>query len=140
MYSGYLYGILHKNWTAKSEVRFEKFSRPQISKPHQIDTLSIPIGVDYFNPQGLFANLTGTFVHQKVSPHGTKNDGIEKFFLVDAAIGYRLPNRRGIFSLEARNIFDESFLFQNLNFQTSEPVVSRFIPTRTIFARVTLNF
>lgn len=140
LYSGYLYGILHKNWTAKSEVRFEKFSRPQISKPHQIDTLSIPIGVDYFNPQGLFANLTGTFVHQKVSPHGTKNDGIEKFFLVDAAIGYRLPNRRGIFSLEARNIFDESFLFQNLNFQTSEPVVSRFIPTRTIFARVTLNF
>ncbi|PXW88856.1 FecR family protein [Nitrosomonas sp. Nm84] len=141
LYYGYLYGALHKNWSARSEVRFEKFSRSQKSNgPDQINTLSIPIGVDYFNPQGSFANLTGTFVHQKVDPHDTKNDGIEKFFLVDASIGYRLPGRRGIFSLEARNIFDEFFLFQNLNFQTSEPVISRFVPTRTIFARVTLNF
>lgn len=139
LYYGYLYGVLHKNWITKSEVRFEKVTRPSLD-PNQIDTLSIPVGIDYFRPNGLFANLTGTFVHQKVDRKGINNEGIEKFFLVDASIGYRLPNRRGILSLEARNIFDEFFLFQNLNFQTSESVITRFVPTRTIYARVTLNF
>ncbi|WP_292919482.1 TonB-dependent receptor [Nitrosomonas sp.] len=141
LYRAYLYGLLHTNWTAKSEIQFEKFSRAETSAgPHQIDTLSIPTGVDYFNPQGFFANLTGTFVHQKIDRQGNQNEGVDKFFLVDASVGYRLPNRRGIVSLEARNLFDESFLFRNINFQTSEPVNSRFVPTRTIFARVTLNF
>ncbi|WP_258039448.1 TonB-dependent receptor domain-containing protein [Nitrosomonas ureae] len=141
LYRAYLYKLLHTHWTARSEIQFEKFSRAETSAgPHAIDTLSIPTGIDYFSPKGFFANLTGTFVHQKVDRQGSQNEGIDKFFLVDASIGYRLPNRRGLFSLEARNIFDESFLFRNVNFQTSEPVNSRFIPTRTIFARVTLNF
>ncbi|QOJ25076.1 MAG: TonB-dependent receptor [Gammaproteobacteria bacterium] len=141
LYYVYLYGILHKNWTVKSEVRFEKLLRPPRSDElNRIDTLSMPIGIDYFSPQGIFANLTGTFVHQKVNRRGEINDGVEKFFLVDASVGYRLPKRMGILSLEARNIFDETFLFQDINIQTSQSVVSRFVPTRTIFARVTLNF
>lgn len=141
LYYGYLYGILHKNWTVKSEVRFEKLSRaPKSDELSQLDTLSMPIGIDYFSPQGIFANLTGTFVHQKVIRRGEINDGVEKFFLVDASVGYRLPKRMGILSLEARNIFDETFLFQNINIQTSQSVASRFVPMRTIFARVTLNF
>lgn len=141
LYRGYIYGLLHKNWTAKSEIQFEKFSRAETpAGPHQIDTLSIPTGIDYFNPQGFFANLTGTFVHQEVDRKGTKNEGIDKFFLIDASIGYRLPNRRGIVSLEAKNIFDNHFLYRNANFMTPELVSPHFIPTRTIFARVTLNF
>ncbi len=141
LYRAYLYGLLHTNWTAKSEIQLEKFSRAETSAgPHNIDTFSIPTEVDYFNPRGFFANLTGTFVHQKIDRQGDQNEGIDKFFLVDASVGYRLPNRRGIVSLEARNLFDESFLFRNINFQTSEPVNSRFVPTRTIFVRITLNF
>jgi len=141
LYRTYIYGLLHKNWTAKSEMQFEKFSRAETTAgPHQIDTLSTPTGVDYFNPRGFFANLTGTFVHQKVDRKADQNEGIDKFFLVDASVGYRLPNRRGMLSLEARNIFDEHFLYRNANFMTPELVNPRFIPTRTIFARVTLNF
>jgi tetratricopeptide (TPR) repeat protein len=139
LYYGYLYGVLHKNWVAKSEIRFEKFSRPQ-SELQQIDTLSAPIGIDYFNPNGFFANLTGTFVRQKVERLGREKEGTEKYFLVDASIGYRLPNRKGILSLEARNLFDEYFLFQHINFSTSQAVDSRFVPTRTIVARITFNF
>lgn len=141
LYYGYLYGILHKNWTVKSEIRFEKLLRsPRSDDLNRLDTFSMPIGIDYFSPQGIFANLTGTFVHQKVDRRGEINDGVEKFFLVDASVGYRLPKRMGILSLEARNIFDEAFLFQNINIQTSQSIVSRFVPMRTIFARVTLNF
>lgn len=141
LYRGYVYGLLHKRWTAKSEIQFEKFSRAETTAgPHQIDTLSIPTGIDYFNPQGFFANVTGTFVHQEVGRKGVLNEGIDKFFLVDASVGFRLPNRRGIISLEGRNLFDEYFLYRNANFMTPELINPRFIPTRTIFARVTLNF
>ena len=140
LYYGYLYGILHKNWTARSEARFERFSRP-LDKLQLIDTLSVPIGIDYFSEKGIFANLTGTFVRQKVKREGNvENEGTEKYFLIDASLGYRLPNRRGILSLEARNLFDEHFLFQHINYSTSQAVDSRFVPTRTIFARVTFNF
>lgn len=140
LYHGYLYGTLHKNWVAKSEVRLERFSRPH-AELQRIDTLSIPVSIDYFNPNGLFANLTGTFVQQKVEREGNRsNEGQEKFFLIDTAIGYRLPNRKGILSLEAKNLFDEHFVFQNINVSTSQITTPRFIPTRTIFARITLNF
>lgn len=141
LYYVYLYGILHKNWTVKSEARFERLLRhPRADELNRLDTLSMPIGIDYFNPQGIFANLTGTFVRQRVNHQGETNGGIEKFFLVDASVGYRFPKRMGILSLEARNILDESFLFQNINIQTSQSAISRFVPTRTIFARMTLNF
>ncbi len=138
----YLYGLLHKRWTARSEIQFEKFSRNEINgNPHLIDTLTLPTGIDYFNPNGFFANLTGTFIHQKVDRTGKQdNEGTDKTFLVDASIGYRLPKRRGMVSLEARNLFDEFFLYRTTNFITPEQVGPRFIPERTIFARITLNF
>ncbi|MBS0300136.1 MAG: TonB-dependent receptor [Proteobacteria bacterium] len=138
LYSSYLYGILHKNWSAKSEVRFEAISG--FFEPHKIETLSIPNSINYFNPHGFFTSITGTYVHQNVERSGIKNEKTEKFFLVDASTGYRLPNRRGILSLEARNLFDENFLFQDINFNSSQTTVTRFVPSRTIFARVTLNF
>jgi len=138
LYSGYLYGILHKNWSAKSEARFEAISG--FFEPHKIETLSIPTSINYFNPQGFFTSITGTYVHQNIERSGMKNEKPEKFFLIDASVGYRFPNRRGIFSLEARNLFDESFLFQDINFHSSQTTVTRFVPSRTIFARVTLNF
>lgn len=138
LYSGYLYGILHKNWSAKSEARFEVISG--FYEPHKIETLSIPTSISYFNPQGFFTSLTGTYVHQNIERSGRKNEKPEKFFLVDASVGYRFPNRRGIFSLDAKNLFDENFLFQDINFHSSQTTVTRFVPSRTVFARVTLNF
>ena len=139
LYSGYLYGILHKNWSARSESRFEVISR-FFDSHYKIETLSIPTSIDYFNPQGIFANITATYVHQSVERSGMQSGATEKFFLIDASTGYRLPNRRGILSLEARNLFDENFLFQDINFHSSQTTVTRFVPSRTIFARVTLNF
>jgi hypothetical protein len=58
-------------------------------------------------------------------------------------VGYRLPKRLGIVSLEVRNLLDEDFSYQDLNFITSEPFASSdipFIPDRTILARITLSF
>ena len=34
-------------------------------------------------------------------------EGDDQFWVVDAAISYRLPKRLGLISLEAKNLFDE---------------------------------
>jgi outer membrane receptor protein involved in Fe transport len=70
----------------------------------------------------------------------TSGETTSNFTVVDAAIGYRFPRRRGLVSLEVRNLFDDSFSYQNLSFQTNEPLTPRFVPARTIFARLALFF
>ncbi|SJM94619.1 hypothetical protein CRENPOLYSF2_4140001 [Crenothrix polyspora] len=73
------------------------------------------------------------------------NNYTQSFVLADAAIGYRLPNRLGIISLEMRNILDHKFMYndkwrleQGDIFKMSQQ--QEYLPTRTIFARVLFNF
>ncbi|PTN12807.1 FecR domain-containing protein [Nitrosomonas aestuarii] len=147
LYRGYFYILPHKFWAIKSEAQFEKFSRgiTGILLPTRIETFSAPVSVNYFNPQGLFAKLTGTYVRQElerapITPGAVTTTGIDSFFLLDMAVGYRFPNRMGLVSLEGRNLLNDHFFFRNANFYTSEAINPRFIPTRTFFARATLNF
>jgi len=157
LYRSYLYWTPHKYWAVKGEFKFEQFRRnptdPSLlaEEPTLIRTLSAPISAEFFHPSGFFSGLTGTFVRQgltRLSDFGRENErdpdttrsGIDSFFLLDAFIGYRLPNRRGIITLEGRNLLDSDFYFRNINFYQSEAVAPQFIPDRTIFARLTLNF
>ena len=150
LYRTYLYWIPDIHWAVRLESQFEKFSRSKkdtpTNEPTNIDTLSIPASFSYFNPSGFFTRLTGTYVWQDINRKlPTANlpalqDGVSNFFLVDAAMGFRLPKRRGLLSIEARNLLDKKFSFRHMNFYESEATTSRFIPGRTIFARVTLNF
>jgi outer membrane receptor protein involved in Fe transport len=66
----------------------------------------------------------------------------DDFSVVDAAIGYRLPKRLGMISLEIGNLFDEEFRFRDASFKTSDRfnVIQPFLPERTVLARVVLNF
>ena len=75
-----------------------------------------------------------------LSPNSTFNEDREDFFVVDTSIGYRLPRRWGIFSLDVNNLFDEDFLYQDVNIQTADPSEPRFVPERTFVARFTINF
>lgn len=61
--------------------------------------------------------------------------GDDRFWVVDAAIGYRLPKRWGLITLEARNLFDARFKFQD-----RDPANPLIYPERLIFARITLAF
>ncbi len=156
LYRSYLYWTPHPHWAIKGEFQFERYKRAHENTlirnkdPIRIHTLSAPVSVEYFHPSGLFSGVTGTFVEQDLTREGdlgkernpkTTNSGIDAFFLLDAMLGYRLPNRRGILNLEGRNLLDKSFYYRNINnFNPSEPINSRFIPERTFFARLTLNF
>ncbi len=53
----------------------------------------------------MFANLGLTYVNQKARrlPTSSSEDGKSNFYTVDAGLGYRLPNRCGIISLQVSN-------------------------------------
>lgn len=152
LYRGYLYWTPHARWALTAEATWEGLDNdPDIAagsgRPEQINTLTVPVVAQYFGAngfsEGFFAKLGGTYVHQEVdfSPSITPRSDSEEFVIVDAVAGYRLPNRRGLVSLEVRNLLDEDFRFQDLNTQPGvEPVNPRYIPDLTFMVQVTLNF
>ncbi len=150
LYRTYLYWIPNLNWALSIEYQFEQFrckagTECNIS-PVQLNTMNMPVTVLYFNSSGLFVKLQETYVHQNIEDLIILEDNRSltrdqsDFFLSNAAIGYRLPQRWGIVSLEAINLFDKKFKFQDLNFLTSEATNPLFIPERLLFCRLTLNF
>jgi outer membrane receptor protein involved in Fe transport len=147
---GYVYWAPHPQVALTAEGSYERFRRTASDplsvlggQPIKQATVVVPLGARFFHPSGFFAGVGGSFVWQKVDllPGATFDDGTDNFFLVDANIGYRLPKRLGILSLEVRNLFDNSFHYQDLNVQQSgDPMVSSFLPTRMVFGRLTLSF
>lgn len=157
LYRAYLYWIFNSNWTIKNEIQFEKFARNHRDKgiddnePDRIQMLSLPITVNYFHPRGFFFNTSINILKQNLRRKQDFNDsqernpkitnsGIDTFFLLDSIIGYRFPNRRGILTFEGRNLLDDKFFYRNINFNLSEAVPARYVPERTFFVRLTLNF
>ena len=141
----YLYWTPHPKWAVHTEIRRELFERNDTlgsDLPLEVDTISLPLFVRYYSPGGLFAQVGATFVQQDVelAPTSTFEEDSEDFVVVDAAIGYRMPQRRGIVSLEVFNLFDEDFLYQDSNIQKSEPSNPQYIPDRTVMGRLTLSF
>jgi hypothetical protein len=89
-------------------------------------------------PAGSFARLNGTWYHQKeLNLQGTPSDvfvpGSDSFWVVNPSIGYRLPGRHGILSLEVRNLFDEAFRYEDTD--PASPVLQ---PERAVFLKVTI--
>ena len=112
--------------------------------PEDVNTVSLPVAVRYFSPSGFFAGIGGTYVDQNVkrSLTATQADGDENFFLVDAQVGYRLPKRRGIISLAAKNLLDEEFNYQDDSYREfrDEPATGPYFPEMTILGQITLSF
>lgn len=152
LYRAYLYGLPHTLWAMRGEFQYENLAQNganTITNPDQIKTISMPLSIEHFHPSGLFTRFTATFVKQDLFLHGdygrTRDpqktaSGIDSFFLLDYVIGYRLPNRRGIMSLEGKNLLDEEFFYRNSYLNLSEPVNPIFLPTRTIYLKLTMNF
>ena len=58
----------------------------------------------------------------------------DTFWVVDTSIGYRLPKRYGLISVEARNLFDKDFRFQD-----TDPGNPLILPERLVVVRFTLS-
>ena len=147
VHRAYLYWLPHAYWAIRGEFQHERYDqdpRDAGTIPYRIDTLSAPLSVNYFDPSGIFARVTATHVRQEVKrlPASSHNQGMSNFEILDAMIGYRLPKRSGILSVEGRNLLNEDFFFRNINLQQSEQPLynQRYSPDRTFFVRLTLNF
>jgi outer membrane receptor protein involved in Fe transport len=68
---------------------------------------------------------------------GTTTGDSTRFSLVDFSIGYRLPGRHGLVSLDVRNLFDRRFGFEDTDF-AGNARVPLFQPGRNSFLRLTL--
>ncbi len=148
----YLFWTPHAWLAASAEYQLERLDSDDITHPFgpKVKTHRVPLGVNLYHPYGFFAKLKATYIDQegtffkvstiligsKLVKTGTFESGEENnFWTVDASIGYRLPKRLGIWTVEAKNLFDRAFRFQETNLVS--PLIQ---PERLIFTKLTLSF
>jgi outer membrane receptor protein involved in Fe transport len=142
---GYGYWAFHPQWALTVDAMYEDFTTQGIQLnpevPSRLETWRLPVGLRYFHPGGAFAQLVTTYLSQNVN-RTQFPEGDESAILMDTAVGYRLPGRRGILSLEIQNLFDSSFRFQDDSFRVPPQSIrfSEFVPDRRILLRGTLHF
>lgn len=139
----YLYWTPHPWLAASGEYQYERLKRDKTfvgeDEFTRVTTHRVALGLNFFHPSGLFARLRTTYLDQDGrfgDPRGgVVEPGDDQFWVVDSALGYRLPKRYGIVSLEVKNLFDEDFRFQD-----TDPTNPSIQPERFVFARFTLAF
>ncbi len=144
----YLYWSSTDNVSIGTEIHYEKNEREYIPStantmiPNKTTTLEMPIFIHYFHPKGWFSKLIATYIDQEVEfsniNGGTDSDD-NQFWLMDASLGYRLPKRNGIISLEARNLLDKDFKYQETDLFGKQRL-PRYEPDQTLLLRFTLSF
>jgi hypothetical protein len=126
----YFYWTPHPWLATSGEYQYERLERdPEFVGAElftKITTHRLPLGISFFHPWGFSARLKATYVDQEGEfgdpVGGVVVRGDDHFWVFDA-------------SIEARNLFDEEFKFQDTD--PSNPVI---YPERFIFARFTLAF
>ena len=138
----YLFWTPHEWLALSAEYQYERFERDPESPGEEaiaeVETHRFPLGISYFHTSGFSAGLRATYIDQKgdfVDSMGEIVPGDDQFWVFDASVGYRLPKRYGLITIEVKNLFDEEFKFQDMEFRN--PVIS---PERLILARLTLSF
>ncbi len=138
----YLYWTPHPWLALNAEYQYEHFDRerPFTEGIEHLKTNRYPLAIGFFHPSGLMARLKATYFDQEGRFHPQGSDfnepgstGSDRFWVVDASVGWRLPKRLGIITLEARNLFDTSFKFQDTD--PFNPVIQ---PKRSVFMKLTL--
>jgi hypothetical protein len=138
----YLYWTPQRWLALSAEYQFERFKRDlEYTGPdnlHKIKTHRFPLAVSLFDSLGFSSQIKATYIDQE-GEFGNRSYGVisgdDQFWIVDAVIRYRLPKRWGFITLEARNLFDEDFQFQDTD--PAHPVI---YPERLILTRLTLAF
>jgi tetratricopeptide (TPR) repeat protein len=137
----YLSWALHPWAVASGEYGYERFDRdsdnPGPDLFTEITTHRLSLGANFYHPSGARAGLKETFVDQEgdfVGSDGvTITHGSDHFWVLDAAIGYQLPRRLGLITMEARNLLDEKFKFED-----ADPANPSIAPDRVLLLKVTL--
>jgi Tfp pilus assembly protein PilF len=122
--------------------RFDVASGDSARYPNRADSLILPLRLRYLAPSGLFGEARLSLVHQEVEDYlpADVEEGDTTFATLDAALGWRLPGRRGSVALVATNILDKGFKYLDDNYRTNEVRLGAFVPEATVLLRGTLRF
>jgi len=156
LYRAYLHWTPHPHLAASLDYQLERFENEDNIIPPNTRTHQATGALRYFHPSGFFGGVKVTYINQAVgfgtvdfiddSFVITRNVRSDQFALVDAAVGYRLPKRYGILSLAVRNLTNEDFNYQGLEFRTVSQEEERpegrppFLPERTFSVQFTTTF
>ena len=148
--SASLYWMPINHWSVVVEIIDDAYENNEgalarsFDDPLKVDTFSIPVSVNYFDPGGFFAGIKGTKVEQEVvRPELSSGaSGEDDFFVVDVSVGYRLPRRMGQVSLGVLNLFDEEFKYQDNSYRefSSEATTGPYFPRRMIMGQLFVSF
>jgi hypothetical protein len=139
----YAFWTPHTSVALRAEYFFERLIRggQLVGGARSVNTHRVPLGAALFHRSGLGASATATYFNQSGSfgeplVGVLPRSGSDQFWLVDAALSWRLPRRHGFFSVGATNVIDRDFsLFENTGIDIINPTVR---PGRVAYARVTL--
>jgi tetratricopeptide (TPR) repeat protein len=136
----YLYWTAHDWVAATAEYRFERLHRtlPLADGVTKATTHRVPLGLAFFHPSGARARIKTTYVQQTGEFENSLGEivpGRDRFWVTDASVGYRLPRRLGLLSIEVKNLFNERFRYQD-----TDPRSPAFYPERLVIGRLTLGY
>jgi tetratricopeptide (TPR) repeat protein len=140
----YLYWTPHQWIAATGEYQYERIEKPSpatviiLNSETEMETHRILLGLGFYHPSGLSAWLKSTYIDQCVKfidSQATSIQGKDSFAVLDGAISYRLPQRHGMITFGAKNIFNKSFRFQDVDARNPS-----LYPARMIYSRLTLAF
>jgi tetratricopeptide (TPR) repeat protein len=142
----YLYWTPKERLALSSEYLYERFRRDVggglsgVEQFSKLRTHRVLLGASYFDPSGISGGVKATYVDQAgdfTVPSSTGlslEPGSDRFWVVDAAVGYRLPKRYGLIRFEVKNLFNKDFHFQDTD--PGRPLIP---PKRLIVLRFTLT-
>ncbi|MGE5257407.1 MAG: tetratricopeptide repeat protein, partial [Hyphomicrobiales bacterium] len=138
----YLFWTPHDWLSLTAEYMWERLNREEdlALGAKEATTNYLPLGVNFFHPSGLSLSLKATYVDQKGKFERKDNVGVfengqDNFWLFDAAVRYRLPDRYGFLTVGVMNLFDKHFEYFD-----SDQDNLRFQPDRFAFIKLTLAF
>ncbi len=119
-YRGYWYFVLSDSLTLSVEYTYERITQNPDFAENFLDaeTHKVPLSIGFFGRNtNLSLHATMMYVRQEGEFRADPAlpdfvPGKSEFWTADLAAEFRLPGRRGLVTAEIRNVFDETFNFQ----------------------------
>ncbi|MCO6432515.1 MAG: TonB-dependent receptor [Deltaproteobacteria bacterium] len=114
--NSYVYQVLSDRFTATFDHSIVLLEEETFDT--HTDTNRARVGLNYFDPSGLFSFVSGTWRHQDLSGFRTL-DGLDEFknqsrdfWILGCGVGMQLPNRHGSVVLAFQNVLDQDFVYE----------------------------
>jgi Tfp pilus assembly protein PilF len=135
----YLFGAVHPWFTLGAEYGYEDFDYSQelFLAFSKVKTHRFPLSARFFHPSGVSALLSVSYLKQegefRRQIEADYLPGDRSFWVVDAALRYRLPKRYGFVTAGVNNLTDETDTYE-----ATDPGNLWYRPGRVVYGRVVI--